>query len=82
MPTSERIAACAQAAAALAAALSSEIQPVPDGWFSRQMLQESEGMTRDRAKDAIRQMKARGLVEEKRWKTPAGTVPIYHLKST
>jgi hypothetical protein len=46
------------------------------------MLQESEGMTRDRAKDAIRQMKARGLVEEKRWKTPTGTVPIYHLKST
>lgn len=79
---SPRLSACVEAIRALDAALAGEIQPIPDGWFSRQMMQEEGGgMTRERAKEKIRQMKTRGLVEEKRWKTPTGTVPIYHLRA-
>jgi hypothetical protein len=66
---------------ALEEAIRDEIKPIPRGWFSRRMLEE-EGLSRDQAKEKIAKAKFRGLLEIKKWKTPTGTVPIYHLKST
>lgn len=76
-----RISACVAAARALDAALSAELKPIPDGWFSRQMFQESEGVTKSTAKDRIQQMTRRGLLEKQNWRTATGTTPIYRVKS-
>jgi hypothetical protein len=80
MPTSERIAACLAAARALDEAIAGEIKPIPDGWFSRQMLQESIGVGSRVAKERIQAMRERGIVESQKWKTATGMVPIYRLK--
>jgi hypothetical protein len=79
MPTSERIAACIDAIRALDSALAGELKPIPAGWFSRQMLQDS-GMTYHQAKGKIAKMKLRGLVESQLWKTETGMVPIYQVR--
>lgn len=75
----KRLSACVAAAKALDDALRGQLQPIPDGWFSRQMFQDSQGLGKHTAKERIQRMKRLGIVEAKTWKTETGTVPIYRV---
>ena len=77
---SSRLSACVAAARALEDALSAELKPIPEGWFSRQMFSEATGLGHARASEKITDMKRLGLVDVQNWKIKGGVLPIYRKK--